>query len=208
MKLSLGFQQWFARTCSPAACALRARARAAPETTPELAGTLPTALVRPALTHLPPIHVAGVRSKAHWGHMMGRKKSNRAPDQAGTASSASMSSSSSPSMPLPRCLASSPSQSNCATPGAVLAGAPGGAGVHGPRPECSRTEEETSLGAAIPSTSAEPLPPGWSRTNVTTGLMQYSDGVDKAFTVKAAWELYEARRAGRGLGASGDDGRL
>ena len=103
-------------------------------------------------------------------------------------------------MPLPRCLASSPSQSNCATPGAVLAGAPGGAGVHGPRPECSRTEEETSLGAAIPSTSAEPLPPGWSRTNVTTGLMQYSDGVDKAFTVKAAWELYQARRAGRGPG--------
>jgi hypothetical protein len=32
--------------------------------------------------------------------------------------------------------------------------------------------------------------------------MQYSDGVDKAFTVKAAWELYQARRAGRGPGVS------
>ena len=130
--------------------------------------------------------------------MMGRKNLKSAPDQAGTASSASMSSSSSPSMPPPRGLASYPSQSNCASPGAVIAGAAGGAGVHGPRPECSRTEEDSSLGAAIPSSSSEPLPPGWARGNVTTGLQQYSDGVDKAYTVKAAWELYHARLVGGG----------
>jgi len=43
---------------------------------------------------------------------------------------------------------------------------------------------------------------------VTTGLMQYSDGVDKAFTVKAAWELYQAPRAGRGPGVSVTDAEL
>ena len=131
---------------------------------------------------------------------MRKKNRNTAPDQGGTASSASMSSSSSPSMPPPRGLASSPSQSKCSSGDAVLPGAAAGAGVHGSRPEGCRTpDDQSSLGASIPSSSAAPLPPGWVRSNVTTGLEQYSDGVDRAFTVKAAWELYDRRLAGRGV---------
>ena len=102
-------------------------------------------------------------------------------------------------MPPPRGLASSPSQSKCSSGDAVLPGAAAGAGVHGSRPEGCCTPDESSLGASIPSSSAAPLPPGWVRSNVTTGLEQYSDGVDRAFTVKAAWELYDRRLAGRGV---------
>ena len=103
-------------------------------------------------------------------------------------------------MPPPRGLASSPSQSKCSSGDAVLPGAAAGAGVHGSRPEGCRTpDDQSSLGASIPSSSAAPLPPGWVRSNVTTGLEQYSDGVDRAFTVKAAWELYDRRLAGRGV---------